>query len=453
MEKYLSLKTRAPKNIVALKEILCKSTTDFNREIEELKHRTKISHPSIVRLIAYTSKAEDNLCASFYKILLILDYLEQDFDREINSRKTNSEFYTEEKLWYFLESALSALLCLQSKGVAHGDLKPSNIFITKNGEYKIAEQSLLGNVMPSYALRLSGFDDVRAYLSPALVQNLARQELYPKHDTFKSDIFTLGLTVLHAATLTNCDSFFDYDRFSLDIEALQKRVASLALRYSEQFQRFVSSMLTLEESKRPSAGELIERIPIQDNLKKEPVQSEPKVNQVEKRLQNVHFENNDEEEVPVKAQTVSVKAPHHYTHSAAPGEQGGRVETLGNKLNVRMGAKPSVLKEDFEPSPIKPLDEPSNDNFRDPEAESFVPTHQATYAQYNQRGSSSKKETPSYLQSQYTQPIQVQPTYPQQQHRADPYSSSYKPSDDIAKILNEYRSGDSGVPTTTQRSP
>ena len=425
------LEDKTTKEHVALKEILCKSTTDFNREIEELKGRCKISHPNIVRLIAYTSKAEDNLCASFYKILLILDYMEQDFDRDIISRRTASEYYTEEQLWYFLESVLSALLCLHSKGVAHGDLKPSNIFITKSGAYKIAEQSLLGNVMPSYALRLSGFDDVRAYLSPALVQNLARQELYPKHDAFKSDIFTLGLTALHAATLADCDKFYDWDVFSMDVEALHKRIGGLAFRYSEEFQRFVGSMLTLVESKRPTASELLERIPTQDNLLKREMEASAHHDKKPEVSSTASYG----DEGSVRVQAVSVKLPHQ-TSKAAPEDHIMRNEAPGNQLNVRMGAKPPMLKEDYEPSPIKPLEEPNSDRLGAPESDQ---SQKSAFAQYNSR-TSEKKETPPYVQYQYTQSIQPQPTNPE--HKVEPHSIGYRPSDDIVRILNEYRNKD-----------
>lgn len=348
------LEDKRTKERVALKEILCKSTADFNREIEELMHRRKVSHPNLVRLIAYTAKAEQNLCAAFYKIVLILDYFEQDFDRDLLMRETSGEYYTEEELWYIIESVLSGLDCLHKKGVAHGDLKPSNIFVTKVGSYKIAEQSLLGVVMPSYSQRLAGFDDVRAYLSPALVKNLANQELCPKHDAFKSDIFTLGLTMLHAATLTCCDQFFNWEEFVLDVETLQRRIGSLSRRYSQQFQQFIGLMLALDEKRRPSANDLLKRLPNPETHQQQCYT--PNVQKTKQQVKPLQSGNATPQEGLSKGKNGGVNQNAHCKENAY------RKEVTTNQFGVQVGARFPAPKQVIDPSPMKPLFESNKKN-------------------------------------------------------------------------------------------
>lgn len=460
---------------VALKEILSKSTTDFNREIEGLKQRSQVSHPNIIRLIAYTSKAEDNLCASFYKILLIIDYLDQDFEREINARRNNSDFYTEEHLWYILESVLGALVCLHKKGIAHGDLKPSNIFISKLGSYKIAEQSLLGNVMPSYAQRLSGFDDVRAYLSPALVQNLSRQELYPKHDAAKSDIFTLGLSVLHAATLLNCDKFYNWDDCTIDMESIQKRLETLTHRYSEQLQRFLSVMLTADEAKRPSAYDLIDRIPTLDKqqqqyyLEQKSEIIEPKMNNFEKKQMPPLLQSLESQfGVPGRKEEGSGKKPpiglSRSPQNAFSGEKFFKDDPRLMQQNNRLSGRPAEQREEVQSTHIKPFDVVnSNGSLTNLESEgSTVTANRSMSSQGNFKGNNERKETPIYPQYQnnthhqqaqmyaanpqfmqaQTQPAhqpQFQTVQAQQpQTRVTGTQPGYRPSEEINSIIHEF---------------
>jgi hypothetical protein len=40
-----------------------------------------------------------------------------------------------------------------------------------------------------------------AYISPRLLKALKTKNLNPKHNEIKSDIFSMGMTLLHAATL------------------------------------------------------------------------------------------------------------------------------------------------------------------------------------------------------------------------------------------------------------
>ena len=359
------LQDKRTKEHVALKEILCKSTADFNKEIEDLMHRRKVTHPNLIRLIAYTTKAEVNLCASFYRIMLVLDYVEQDFEQDICVRQVTSEFYTEEQLWYLIESVTNALVALHKKGTAHGDLKPSNIFVTKIGSYKIAEQSLLGIIMPSYSLRLAGFDDVRSYLSPALVQNLAQQELYPKHDSFRSDIFTLGLSILHAATLMNCDQFYNWDEFVLDFETLQRRIASLSRRYSKQLQHFIASMLTLDETKRPSANDLLSRVPkprsYQNELCQVSTPEGPKSqrNATLAQLNSARSKQNYEESRRIDSQqSKNLKSPNRVATSGGAFRKG--IST--NQFSIQLEKTSPSIKQGFETSPTKLLNQRNDQN-------------------------------------------------------------------------------------------
>lgn len=92
------------------------------------------------------------------------------------------------------------------------------------GVYKIAEQNMLGYSLSGYHQKLSGQFESRTYLSPALMSSLRKAEIKPRHDAHKSDVFSTGMTLLHAATLANCDRLYEWENCYIDKEALEMKM-------------------------------------------------------------------------------------------------------------------------------------------------------------------------------------------------------------------------------------
>mmetsp|Transcript_41645 Transcript_41645/g.37035 ORF Transcript_41645/g.37035 Transcript_41645/m.37035 type:complete len:258 (+) Transcript_41645:466-1239(+) len=150
-----------------------------------------------------------------------------------------------------VESLIKPLSVLQSRSIVHGDIKPSTVFISRMGVYKIAEHNILGNEMPSYYQRMSGFEGIRTYLSPALMTNLEIGELKPAHNPWKSDVFSLALTFLHAATLSSCDHIYNWSNFTIDFNRLNHQLEFVKNKYSPKFYEFLKILLSKEEHERP----------------------------------------------------------------------------------------------------------------------------------------------------------------------------------------------------------
>ena len=253
--------------IVVYKEIISKSTTEFKKEIENLAARCgegqtsgskNLDTPNIVKVIGFATQTHDNLCSNFYKIALVTEYIEQDLETEIEAKKKAKEFYTEEKIWQLLESLVSALSAMHRENITANDIKPISVFVTKDGVYKLADPVLVSShSAPGYFQRLSGYDDVRPYLSPELLKGLESDEYYPKHDGFKSDIFAAGLTILHAASLESCEAFYNWDDNTFSVEALAQRFQTIRNLYSENLLNLVRKMVVYEEINRPSAAEVV----------------------------------------------------------------------------------------------------------------------------------------------------------------------------------------------------
>ena len=261
------------KEIVAYKEILSKSTFEFKRDVEiltarcveekdtESQNQDPIDTKNLVKIIGFATQTQDDICSAFYKIAIVVEHLDKDLENDIIQRSGANEFYTEEQLWLLMESLVSALWALQQKNNTLGDLKPRDILITSAGIYKLADPTLMSShSLPGYNQKLVGLSEAYPYLSPALLKSLEAQELHPKHDPFKSEIFAAGLTLLHTASLKGCEEFYNWEDNSFSVELLNKRLSSLSDRYSKKLLSLIKKMTILDEENRPTAIQVIEEL-------------------------------------------------------------------------------------------------------------------------------------------------------------------------------------------------
>jgi len=102
----------------------------------------------------------------------MFEYCTKNLEGDIVQRKMdNSKYYTIEEMWSMLQSYVAGFSFLQSRRLVHGDVKLANLFISANGEFKIAEQGML-NPNSSFAQIIStnSKEHKGIYLSPILLK-------------------------------------------------------------------------------------------------------------------------------------------------------------------------------------------------------------------------------------------------------------------------------------------
>lgn len=53
------------------------------------------------------------------------------------------EFFTEPEVWYIMDSLINACSYFESCKIYHGDIRPINVLLTKEGQVKIADNGLI----------------------------------------------------------------------------------------------------------------------------------------------------------------------------------------------------------------------------------------------------------------------------------------------------------------------
>ena len=187
----------------------------------------------------------------------LMELGEKDWEQEVNSRRDNDLYYTESQLFNIASQLIKTLALLQKTHITHRDIKPQNILIVK-GNYKLCDFGEI-RIMEREGIVVQRIRGSELYMSPILFFGLRANMIQVKHNTYKSDVFSLGMCLLYAATLYfNCtDEIREMTDMNLINQILNKYLSE---RYSNKFISLIYLMLQVEEELRPDFIQLEEKL-------------------------------------------------------------------------------------------------------------------------------------------------------------------------------------------------
>lgn len=129
----------------------------------------------------------------------------------------------------------------------------------------------------------------KAPLSPALLDCIKYKKMSPEHDPYKSDIFSLGVTLICLCTLDRFERFYDYEKYTFKFDYAKSNFRRMArIGYSSQLISLIQSMLELEECARVDISGIFEMI----RFKKFSMEIATNGNQIQKQMLKNAFETN-----------------------------------------------------------------------------------------------------------------------------------------------------------------
>ncbi|XP_066560511.1 dual specificity mitogen-activated protein kinase kinase 6 isoform X1 [Amia ocellicauda] len=149
-------------------------------------------------------------------------------------------------------SIVKALEHLHSNlSVIHRDVKPSNVLINTQGQVKMCDFGISGYLVDSVAKTMDA--GCKPYMAPERIN----PELNQKGYNVKSDIWSLGITMIELAILR-----FPYDSWGTPFQQLKQVVEEPspqlpADRFSQEFVDFASQCLKKNSKERPTYTELM----------------------------------------------------------------------------------------------------------------------------------------------------------------------------------------------------
>ena len=150
---------------------------------------------------------------------------------------------------------------MQYKNIAHRDIKPQNILLFNDNSFKIADFGEAKNLMSNNNTSRQTIRGTELYMSPILFKAIKGKNVgkYTEHNVFKSDVFSLGLCLLFAATLS-FNSLCDIRELNDTISMKLVLMKYLKNRYSNKFTDILFGMLEIEEKFREDFIELDKRL-------------------------------------------------------------------------------------------------------------------------------------------------------------------------------------------------
>ena len=187
----------------------------------------------------------------------LMEKAERDWDKEINLRAKHKFYYTENELFNIMTQLITTLSLLEKNHITHRDIKPQNILVI-NGQYKLGDFGEI-RILKRDGLIVQRVRGSELYMSPILFSGLHVNSLQVRHNTYKSDVFSLGMCLFYAASLTYIG--VDSIRELTNMMTIKNIIFQLlSRRYSEKLINFILSMLEVKESKRSNFIQLEEKL-------------------------------------------------------------------------------------------------------------------------------------------------------------------------------------------------
>ena len=242
------VKWKVDQKYYALKTELLNDINEINQRLERRKamrnFMQKTGCQGIVNIYGSYLIRQGN----DFQYFELMELCDADFEKEIKMRSSYGAYFTEIEFDNIIKQLISTLSFLQQQHITHRDIKPQNILIT-NGIYKLCDFGDI-RVMERDGFVVQRIRGSELYMSPILFNALRQGLQRVPHDTYKSDVFSLGMCLFYAACLSFDGPVEIREITDMNIKAqiLNKYLAS---RYSQKLIKILYLMLMTEEVDRP----------------------------------------------------------------------------------------------------------------------------------------------------------------------------------------------------------
>eukprot|EP01063_Lacrimia_lanifica_P013489 TRINITY_DN2012_c0_g1_i1.p1 TRINITY_DN2012_c0_g1~~TRINITY_DN2012_c0_g1_i1.p1 ORF type:complete len:419 (+),score=154.59 TRINITY_DN2012_c0_g1_i1:88-1344(+) len=244
--KVYKVRRKKDKGVFVLKMINCTDQAFLKHAQIEINVMKETRHKHIVHMVdSFSYKSANHLY-----ICIVMEYCEKGDLYQIfrKAQKGQLKPFSERTLVRWICQIASALQYLHDRDLWHRDIKSANIFFDKNNTLKLGDFGL------SATYSINGHATVVGtpyYYAPEV---MLRQKY-----TNKVDIWNLGVVILELLTLKNQPINAEVLNNRADVVGDVMRTCAQK-GFSKKFGLVLCSMLSRDESNRPSAREIIQQL-------------------------------------------------------------------------------------------------------------------------------------------------------------------------------------------------
>lgn len=222
---------------VIIKAISVPADSDYNAIYRKYEALLSIDHPNVLRIM-HCSWMQEN---SQWQLVIITEMCELNLGKHISERARTGQFWSEAEAWDLLRVLVATFAYLQEQGIDHRDIKAGNIFLSTEGVVKIGNFAEQG-----FAHIDEGLKDSPLYFSPLLKSAFLNRQPNAVHDVYKSDVYALGITMLHVLSLAPPMSLMN----ASDLEQATLEILNPLYWYSHHLKVTIIWMVKADESQR-----------------------------------------------------------------------------------------------------------------------------------------------------------------------------------------------------------
>ena len=249
--------------IYVLKEVEAHSLDKLNEYKEEAVQLSKVqNHPNVLQFYGYYFYETPH---NTYKLGIISESINRELNLEIIYRKRakTRQYFSEKELLTIIYSLVDAFAYLESVGICHRDIKPTNLFLLENFQIKVidfgeSKEFIDDDDEEDEHSAMATIRGTPQYLSPILWEaHVITQVKHVEHNMFKSDVFSAGLVIFQIASLRDVNGFNQKTDQCNGEKLIYEGLRILSKKYSNKVIEILSLMLKFNENDRPNFIELV----------------------------------------------------------------------------------------------------------------------------------------------------------------------------------------------------
>ena len=249
--------------IYVLKEVEAHSLDKLNEYKEEAVQLSKVqNHPNVLQFFGYYFYETPH---NTYKLGIISESINRELNLELIYRKRakSRQYFSENELTIMIYSLVDAFAYLESVGICHRDIKPTNLFLLENFQIKVidfgeSKEFVDEDDEEDEHSALATIRGTPQYLSPILWEaHVINQVKHVEHNMFKSDVFSAGLVIFQIAALKDVNGFNQKTDNCNGERLIYEGLRMLGKKYSNKIIDILSLMLKFDENERPNFIELV----------------------------------------------------------------------------------------------------------------------------------------------------------------------------------------------------
>lgn len=255
--RYGDILMRDLKKDFIIKEFTYPDKKSFDRAFNYFSEMKKNQNKNLVSMRSYKEISTKSICGELYKLYVEFEFINSDLATLIRKKRLRNEYFKETEILNFVSDAIKICSFFQKKQISLRNLKSRSFLFDVNGVYKILDpfffvnQSNFSNFLVSDERNEKKF----TYVSPEELDSLKFGVNDKLHDSFKSDVFILGIVVLEMSQLKSCDQFYDMNIYELNKNLLIQMLQSLENKFPSIF-LILNQMLEIDYNKRKDFIEL-----------------------------------------------------------------------------------------------------------------------------------------------------------------------------------------------------